>query len=379
MELTEQLARLLGLGPTAEWPHSEKSLIELIELQKQKEVTKQEYYKLENKTKSIELMNYSLQAGIPSYLIPMIFSGDTIGDDVVQKLIASQQQQLQQVSIHSKPITRQTSPSRPLYTAYQDQHQQQQQQQHQQQHHSHQNPIQRPTQNLGPPVSLHTRPLSPAKIGAAAVAQLDRGRYPSSPVHKRYQSMPNNSPSLNNSPNPVVVVNSPSIQGIPRHQQSMMGVLNTDLQPVSHNKTDSTSDSGGGLQFINENPASGGRKRSRNSEELKNINEFTNIDEEPIEHENKENMKKIFRRKGHQRTRSENYLLDKQISQTTTPIRQIGNENLNEIEINDKSKTKNQNNNEMKVDDNDHDSKDQKGSETPKAGPKFANNILSSA
>lgn len=194
--MNEHLSILLGLGPNAEWPYTEKALIDLINLQKEKEITKQLYYKTENVNKSIELLNRCLNANIPSYLIPMIFSGEGLNQEIINKM----------VEVQEKTPQPQQSPK-----------------------------------HLAPPVSLYrTRPLSPAKIGAAAVSQLDRGRYPSSPIHKRNISLPALShiaPLPKNSKSP--------------NQKSMMNTI-------------------GSIQFVNENPGVKKRRRSNEFDDKEN-------------------------------------------------------------------------------------------------------------
>lgn len=361
MKVNEQLAQLLGMPATAEWPHSETSLVEMINLQREKEITKQQYYKLENTNKSIELMNLSIGSQVPSYLIPIIFSGEALSEELIKKL------SLQSIPPQRNTPIQQPPPSRTLYANFQNTHQP---------HHTAQpQPPQQPSSaNLGPPVTFH-RPLSPAKIGAAAVAQLDRGRYPPalSPTHKRNHSMPvhSNTPSLHSTPVPVVTLNSPSLRHAstnnynyasapkqqehahPQNQQSMMGTMSS-------------------IQFINENP---GKKRRRASLDMREqVGEDQSIVEEDKE-DKENNSDKTFKfpkRKSHTRTRSENFLWDK-----------YGNSNSNDAT----PKKINQENNISKPSTSAASAtttvitptEDSKPADTPKQGPKFANNILSSA
>lgn len=340
MKINEQLAQLLGLGSTAEWPYSEKSLMEMVQLQREKEITKQQYYKLENTNKSIELLNLALNSQVPNYLIPIIFSGESLSEDLMQKLASSQQSQPIIPQRNNTPAHGQQSPSRQLYANYQQQPSEQSHPHQQQLHHQQQQPG---SSNLGPPVSFH-RPLSPAKIGAAAVAQLDGGRYPTSPIHKRNHSMPVHSGnvSLNSTPVPIVtVIHSPSLRQIngvsnntsgPKNQQSMMGTMSS-------------------IQFINENP---GKKRRRASLDLREQIGEDSIVEEEIE--DKENDKKLPRRKTHTRTRSDNFLWEKHTpSATATPKKIVDDRQVKEETVSTRSATPQQ------------------------TGPKFANNILSSA
>lgn len=333
MKINEQLAQLLGLGTTAEWPYSEKSLIEMVQLQREKEITKQQYYKLENTNKSIELLKLALNSQVPSYLIPIIFSGESLNEDLVGKLALSQP-----VIPQRNNTPGQQSPGRKLYANYQPQQHQPDQQHPQMQHNNTQQPS---SSNLGPPVSFH-RPLSPAKIGAAAVAQLDRGRYPTSPIHKRNHSMPVHSAgvSLNSTPIPIVTVNnSPSLRQIngingPKNQQSMMGTMSS-------------------IQFINENPGKKRRRASMDLREEQPDNEDSIIEEEI---DDKENDKKLPRRKTHTRTRSDNFLWEKHTpSATATPKKIVDDRQIKEETVSTRSATPQQ------------------------TGPKFANNILSSA
>ncbi|KAH3680566.1 hypothetical protein WICMUC_000240 [Wickerhamomyces mucosus] len=262
--MNEQLSLLLGLGPNAEWPYTETSLIEIIKLQRDKEITKQQYYKSENLKKSIELLSRAKDSNIPSYLIPTIFSGEIPNQDLIVKLqndveksTLSQKQPDPYTYPQPQPQPQPSSSSiskRPLYADYNTSNPPNppnppiHQQQFQVQHSSTSSPYPFKPQNpsaLGPPVALN-RSLSPAKIGAAAVAQLDRGRFPSSPMHRRNQSLPG---SFSRSPSrtPHRSTSQRDYQDSPQlSQQKMMGTMNS-------------------IQFINENP---GRKRRRASLEL---------------------------------------------------------------------------------------------------------------
>ncbi|AGO11555.1 AaceriADL231Wp [[Ashbya] aceris (nom. inval.)] len=62
------------LGPqVANWPYSETSLIHALELKVEQEKTKQQYYKLENVNRSIDLVKTALEAQVPGHFIPLLF------------------------------------------------------------------------------------------------------------------------------------------------------------------------------------------------------------------------------------------------------------------------------------------------------------------
>ncbi|CDR38646.1 CYFA0S02e04060g1_1 [Cyberlindnera fabianii] len=360
------LAQLLGLGNTpVEWPYSEEALVALIQLQKEKEVTKQQFFRSELLTKSLELMNRALAVSVPPALIPSLFSGETPNDELLMRLASQQPQQPQQATpdatmapptplrqpqAQPMPMQRQAnqppppqphmipqqmrqappipSPQRTLYSGY---HQPQQ--------------MPQPTQtygNLGPPVSFQQqalqRPNSPAKIGAAAVAQLEK-RYPTSPAHKRTMS----TPVFHQTPVPNIHVHSP----VQQHQPAggLMGTMNQ-------------------IQFINENP---GKKRRRDSRDLDDEADATE-DEGPSETEKKKDtvvLPKPARMVKHARSRSEQFTYnpDQSSSKTRKSESAMRTEEL-------KTGTAPKVGPLVK--------KFEEGNATPSSGPKFANNILSS-
>ncbi|KAH3687447.1 hypothetical protein WICPIJ_001557 [Wickerhamomyces pijperi] len=272
----QALVQILGLPNDSEsWPHSEEALVELIHLHQSKEATKQQYYKSENLKLSISLVERCERLGISPQMIPHIFTGDLIASDQDysnnQRPTTSAERELQQHFSHQRtysvppqfPSDDSSSyryPPRPQHThtttSSQQQHHQHQQQH--QQHHQNQRFLGPPQQQqqqhhqnqriLGPPVmftpttmlsptrntthsnatNTGTRPTSPAKVGAAAVAKLDKPTpsYNHSLTtsrhtrfqHKRNQSMP-----------------SASLRTSDQGMGSMMGVINP-------------------IQFINETP-----------------------------------------------------------------------------------------------------------------------------
>lgn len=67
------ITSLLGTQAT-DWPYSEGALIHALQLKTQQEMTKQQYYKLENINKSIEMLRIAIAANVPGHLIPLLFN-----------------------------------------------------------------------------------------------------------------------------------------------------------------------------------------------------------------------------------------------------------------------------------------------------------------
>ncbi|KAK6465319.1 hypothetical protein DFJ63DRAFT_332748 [Scheffersomyces coipomensis] len=261
----DQTGLLSILGPqVSHFPYSEQSYIELVKFKTEQEKTKQDYYKLEIANKNLSIIQTSLKAQIPLNLIPLMCVGNQTATEVQQQQ-QQQQQQLQQQQQQQQASQQQQQQAQQQQVqqqqAQQAQQQQQQQQQLQQQQiqqqlqmqqqiqHQQQlqqmqlqppppqfqrahsrsgsysdtlnaNPI--PPMNYrfgggstlppapGPPQGSLKRPLSPARIGAQAVANLAQptssssafrnspaGRKTrSSTMHQRHYSMPVESPSL---------------------------------------------------------------------------------------------------------------------------------------------------------------------------------------
>ncbi|CDK25980.1 unnamed protein product [Kuraishia capsulata CBS 1993] len=66
------LAALLGNG-IKEWPFTETSLIHALALKTEQEKTRQEFYRMETVSRSLELLRHAMAAQIPGYLIPQLF------------------------------------------------------------------------------------------------------------------------------------------------------------------------------------------------------------------------------------------------------------------------------------------------------------------
>ncbi|ODV73736.1 Bop3p CYBJADRAFT_89253 [Cyberlindnera jadinii NRRL Y-1542] len=379
MQLDEKLAEVIGLSPGAECPLSEKALIELIRLQREKEITKQQYYRLEILGRSTELLNKCLHVNMPPNLIPTVFSGEAPAE--VQQEQQRQAQARAQVQAHQQhiqlsphPLAHQPPPQiqqlqSPQGQAYQQfpQPLQQQQQQQQQQHNIYMVPQrqqqlqqqqQQQTQyatHLGPPVKFQ-RPHSPAKIGAAAVAQLERSRFPPSPIHKRTLSTPITfGPQLTKTPIPQIsVTSSPTAPRPAAPQQSMMRTMSS-------------------IQFINENP---GRKRRRTSDTSKeNVDEEGEATEEEEEEGTDEpkSAPPVGRKIRHVRARSDNFVFDKKTTNHSTINHQSSKPTVKEMakRIEEKNSAE-----EPKKGFN---VEPEKKPKTPSSGPNFANDILSSA
>lgn len=87
----ENLRKLLANPLASSWPYTESSLIHAINLKLEQEKTKQEYYKLENLNRSLELLRQSILARVPPNLIPLIFAGQNISQEAVDSIVQSQQ------------------------------------------------------------------------------------------------------------------------------------------------------------------------------------------------------------------------------------------------------------------------------------------------
>lgn len=200
------LLSLLGPNVTT-FPYSEQAYVETIKLRAEQERTKQDYYKLEIASKNLSILQTALRAQIPAGMIP----GMCVGG--VEPLVQQQQQQL----IQQEQQTQLAQQAQPQFQ-YQPLHLQLS--------------LMDIRRNLGQPDALsaspippvqyrfgrgnsvtdtnRNRPLSPAKIGAQAVANLAT---PSTPYrttkqrqsHQRHYSMPVE--SLGRSPGKTVDLN----------------------------------------------------------------------------------------------------------------------------------------------------------------------------
>lgn len=232
------------LGSSFEsWPYTEASLIHAINLKSEQEKTKQEYYRLESVARSLELMKHLILAQVPPNLIPIIFSGQNMSSEAVDLLVKNNTNLPLSLQQQQRTPSQFQSPQRPVPTnnrslhesnPFRNNHERSQtistpsdlrkqlyQQQQQQQlkaeefstppmptsfkfggasseaatpSSSRQNPPLAPAQFSPIRSPIHQRQLSPAKIGAQAVASLNsRFRNISSSLgsrHGRTTSLP---------------------------------------------------------------------------------------------------------------------------------------------------------------------------------------------
>ncbi|AET38799.1 Bop3p Ecym_3308 [Eremothecium cymbalariae DBVPG len=79
------ISSLLGPQVTS-WPYSETSLIHALELKVEQEKTKQQYYRLENVSRSIDLVKIAIDAHVPGNSIPLLFNNN-IGEEKSTELL----------------------------------------------------------------------------------------------------------------------------------------------------------------------------------------------------------------------------------------------------------------------------------------------------
>ncbi|ABN66344.2 predicted protein [Scheffersomyces stipitis CBS 6054] len=216
------------LGPNvSSFPYSENAFIETVKLRAEQEKTKQDFYRVEIANKNLSIIQTALRAQIPVNLIPLMCVGNTTEGPENAQLQQLQQYQQQQSQPQSQPhsqVQPQSQSHKPSEST------------HYQKSHSRSSsgglirstmlsdtlnasPVPPINYRFGTGSSSNTsavrRPLSPAKIGAAAVANLAspttpyrgvpttgssssrRGR--SIQSHQRHFSMPVESPSLRQS------------------------------------------------------------------------------------------------------------------------------------------------------------------------------------
>ncbi|CCE89058.1 Piso0_001856 [Millerozyma farinosa CBS 7064] len=180
----EQSGLLSLLGPNVKsFPFSEEAYVETIKLKAEQEKTKQEYYKVETANKNLTILQTALRAHIPPSLIPQLFSSSYTE--------AESRPGAERQSRGDRPSTSTGSPFLPQTKSNEAQN------------------YELPPPAVNPsayrfggshtPTHSNKRSLSPAKIGAAAVANLvspttpyKSGSKPTSlPYHQRHFSMPN--------------------------------------------------------------------------------------------------------------------------------------------------------------------------------------------
>ncbi|ODV65087.1 hypothetical protein HYPBUDRAFT_88454, partial [Hyphopichia burtonii NRRL Y-1933] len=182
------------LGPNvSSFPFSESAYVEALKLRTEQEKTKQEYYKLETANKNLNIIQMALNAQVPSNLIPSMCVGIQNPNQDPRLRSHSQFPQSPLVPVVStfQPGHSRSSSSKDIYGH----------------DNLNANPIP-PMQfkfgagSLNQPSMVNRRPLSPAKIGAAAVANLatPTNTYRAKrtlPLHQRHFSMPVESSSRN--------------------------------------------------------------------------------------------------------------------------------------------------------------------------------------
>lgn len=167
------LLPLLGPNVTS-FPFSEDAYIETVKLRAEQEKTKQEYYKLELANKNINIIQMALQAKIPPHMIPLMCVG----------AVNEQNAEIRQ----EKPPAEQGRPKRQGRTPSNELMRSDA---------FNTNPVAPINYRFGEG-SSGRRSLSPAKIGAAAVANLATPTTPYRsasmakrvPLHQRHFSMP---------------------------------------------------------------------------------------------------------------------------------------------------------------------------------------------
>lgn len=75
---------IFGKG-VSQWPYSETSLKQAIALRSEQEKTKQHYYKLESLNRSLELIKLAVHARVPGHMIPQLFSADSAENNETPK------------------------------------------------------------------------------------------------------------------------------------------------------------------------------------------------------------------------------------------------------------------------------------------------------
>lgn len=131
------------LGPEiTSWNFSDASLKAALELRTERERTRQEFYKLEMRKRSAELLQEVMRYNIPSSMIPMLFNGAPVDIDAIPDYVhgfAKQHERYPTSPVHSNHQRNLSLPQQPtiIQSEYQRQPQlppqQQQQQQLQQQ------------------------------------------------------------------------------------------------------------------------------------------------------------------------------------------------------------------------------------------------------
>lgn len=211
---------LLGLlgSNVSTFPFSESAYVETIKLKAEQEKTKQDYYKLEIANKNLLIIQLALQAQIPSQLIPSM----CVGSDFNQLTELEKQLQARvkppgpipgppaQFSFPAPNLSHKSPGVSPVDTAFVPGHSRSNSRDLYGSDSLNANPIP-PMQfrfgsgsvstsnsQIPTPTLSNRRPLSPAKIGASAVANLEAPVTPyksqaskkSVPLHQRHFSMP---------------------------------------------------------------------------------------------------------------------------------------------------------------------------------------------
>lgn len=180
------LLALLGPNVTS-FPYSEQAYIDSIRLRAEQERTKQEFYRLEVASKNLAILQLAVRANIPLHMIPMMCVGGPIEDPETAGTAGNTQKRRTPPSLGHEGVSTPVNSADARFRG-------------------------RDVDSLNAsPVaplnfrfgagSISRRPLSPAKIGAAAVANLATPTTPfrpslqrrTLPLHQRHFSMPTES------------------------------------------------------------------------------------------------------------------------------------------------------------------------------------------
>ncbi|KAL7666191.1 Uncharacterized protein ABC855_g1785 [[Candida] zeylanoides] len=171
----EGLLALLGPNITS-FPYSEQAYVESVKLRAEQERTKQEYYRHETAARNLAILQTALRAQIPSHMIPMM----CVGSDPLQQQPSTRPPSVDiRRGSMGQPDVYNASPVPPMQYRF-----------------GAGSGTAGPPggSGLAPTMGSSARPQSPAKIGAAAVANLATPTTPfRSKRHQRHYSMPTES------------------------------------------------------------------------------------------------------------------------------------------------------------------------------------------
>lgn len=216
------LLALLGPNVTA-FPYSEQAYIDSIRLRTEQERTKQEFYRLEVASKNLAIMQLAVRAKIPSHMIPMMCVGGSVEDAESR---GNTQKRHTPPSLGPEPVSTPGSSGDARFRSRE-----------------------LDSLNASPVAPLNfrfgagsssRRPLSPAKIGAAAVANLATPITPyrsslqrrTLPLHQRHFSMPTESTRSDISRTTSAPVKRPGPLQSPQGSTSAIQVRPAPAQPL---------------------------------------------------------------------------------------------------------------------------------------------------